>query len=75
MKIIRFDRGGEYYERYGKIGQYLGPFTKLLQKRDICVQYTMPSMPQQNGVSKRHNRTLMDIVRIMLINSTLHVSL
>ena len=31
--------------------------------------------PQQNGISERHNRILMDMVRIMLNNSTLLVSL
>ena len=35
----------------------------------------MPSTPQQNGVSEKYNRTLMDMVRSMLINSTLPVSL
>ena len=39
------------------------------------MQYTMPGTPQQNGVSERRNRTLMDMVRSMLINSTLPVSL
>ena len=75
MKIIRSDRGGEYYGRYDETGQHPGPFAKLLQKRGICAQYTMPGTPQQNGVSERRNRTLMDMVRSMLINSTLPVSL
>ena len=35
----------------------------------------MPGTPQQNGVSERRNRTLIDIVRSVLINSTLLVSL
>ena len=35
----------------------------------------MPGTPQQNDVSERRNRTLMDMVRIMLSNSTLLVSL
>ena len=41
MKIIRYDRGGVYYGRYDEIVQHPGPFAKLLQKRDICAQYTM----------------------------------
>jgi len=45
------------------------------KKHDICAQYTMPSTPQQNGVSERRNRTLMDMVRSMLSNSCLPVSL
>ena len=32
VKIIRYDRGGEYYRRYDEIGQHPGPFAKLVQK-------------------------------------------
>ena len=35
----------------------------------------MPSTPQQNGVAERGNRTLMDIVRNMISNSSLPKSL
>ena len=35
----------------------------------------MSGTPQQNGVSETSNRTLMDIVRSMLSNSSLPVSL
>ena len=55
MKIIRYDRGGEHYERYDETRQHSGPFAKLLQKRGICAQYTMFGTPQQNGVSERRN--------------------
>ena len=65
----------EYYGRYDKTGQHSGPLAKLLQKRGICAQYTMSGTPQPNGVSERHNRTLMDMIRSMLINLTLPVSL
>ena len=34
-------------------------------------QYTMPETPQQNGVAERRNRTLMDMVRSMVSNTTL----
>ena len=36
VKIIRSDRGGEYYGRYDGLGQRLGPFAKLLEKHGIC---------------------------------------
>ena len=75
MKIVRSDKGGEYYERYYKSGQHPSPFSKFLEKHGICTQYTMPSTPQQNGVSERRNRTLMDMVRSMFSNSCLLVSL
>ena len=35
----------------------------------------MPGTPQRNGVSERHNRTLLDMVRSMLSNTSLPISL
>jgi transposase InsO family protein len=75
VKIIRSDRCGEYYGKYCELGQCPDPFAKLLEKHGICAQYTMPGTPQQNGVTERRNRTLMDMVRSMLSNSTLSLSL
>lgn len=75
VKIVRSDRGGEYYGRYDESGQHPGPFARFLEKHGICAQYTMPGTPQQNGVSERRNRTLMGMVRSMLSNSSLPVSL
>ena len=75
MKIVRSDRGGEYYEKYDESGQHPCLFAKFLEKCGICAQYTMSGTPQQNGVSERRNRTLMDMVRSMLSNSSLPISL
>jgi len=75
VKIVRSDRVGEYYGRYDESGQHPSPFAKFLEKRGICAQYTMSGTPQQNGVSERRNQTLMDMVRSMLSNSCLPVSL
>ncbi|PKI54919.1 hypothetical protein CRG98_024701, partial [Punica granatum] len=61
IKIVRSNRGGEYYGRYAKNGQMSGPFAKFLESESIVSQYTMPDTPQQNGVAKRRNRTLMDM--------------
>jgi hypothetical protein len=47
IKIIRWDTGEEYYERYIKDRQALGPFTKILQENVIAAQYTIPSSPDQ----------------------------
>ena len=69
VKVVRSDRGGEYYGRYDESDQHPGLFAKFLEQRGICVQYTMSGTPQQNCVSKRRNRTLMDMVRSMLSNS------
>ena len=75
VKIVKSDRGGEYYGRYSENGQHPGPFAKFLEKRGIYAQYTMSGTPQQNGVSERRNQTLMNMVRSMLSNSSLHASL
>ena len=75
IKIVRSDRGGEYYGRYTEDGQAPGPFTKFLQEHGIVAQYTMPGSLDQNGVEERRNRTLLDTVRIMLNNSNLPKSL
>ncbi|RVW23780.1 Retrovirus-related Pol polyprotein from transposon TNT 1-94 [Vitis vinifera] len=63
IKIVRSDRGGEYYGRYLEDGQSPGPFAKFLQEHGIVAQYTMPGSPDQNGVAERRNRTLLDMVR------------
>ncbi|XP_074313540.1 uncharacterized protein LOC141648719 [Silene latifolia] len=75
VKIVRSDRGGEFYGRFTENGQCPGPFAKLLESRGICAQYTMPGTPQQNGVAERRNRTLMEMVRSMLSSCYLPLSL
>ncbi|RVW64553.1 Retrovirus-related Pol polyprotein from transposon TNT 1-94 [Vitis vinifera] len=40
-------------------------------KNEKIDRYTMPDTPQQNGVAERRNRTLLDMVRCMLSNSSL----
>lgn len=71
IKIVRSDRGGEYYGRHGESGQYMGPFAKYLEECGIISQYTMPGTPELNGVAERHNRTLMDMERSMMSQSKL----
>jgi transposase InsO family protein len=75
IKIVRSDRGGEYYGRYIEDGHAPGPFAKFLQEHGIVAQYTMPGSPDQNGVAERRNRTLLDMVRSMLSSSNLPKSL
>ena len=55
IKIVRTDRGGEYYGRYTEDGQTLGPFAKFLQEHGIVAQYTMSGSPDQNGVAEKRN--------------------
>jgi len=47
IKIVRSDRGGEYYRRHMPYGQIPGPFAKFLQKNGIKAQYSAPGEPQQ----------------------------
>ena len=71
IKVVRSDRGGEYYGRHTDVGQAPGPFYEFCKGQGIVNQYTMPGTPQQNGVAERRNRTLMNMVRSMLANSDL----
>lgn len=61
IKIVRSNRGGEYFGRYTEKGQQLGSFASYLFQEGIMAQYTTPGNPQQNGVAERRNRTLKDI--------------
>ena len=45
VKIIRSDRGDEYYGKYDESRQCPGPFAKLLEKHDICAHYIIPGIP------------------------------
>jgi transposase InsO family protein len=74
IKLVRSDRGGEYYDRHTPHGQVTGPFARFLQENGIVTQYSMSSNTQQNGVVERRNRTPMDMVRNMLSYSTLPIS-
>ena len=69
--MVHSNRGGEYYSRYDEMRRNLGPFAKYLQECGIDAQYTMLHTPQQNRIAERRNHTLLDMVRCMLINSSL----
>ena len=59
LKVLRSDNGGEYTAK-----QYL-------KAQGVRHELTVPKMPQQNGVAERLNRTLVEMVRTMLIESNL----
>jgi transposase InsO family protein len=73
--VVRSDRGGEYYGRHTPYGQVPDPFVKFLEENGIVAQYLLPYELQQNGVAERRNHTLMYMVRSVLSNSTLPLSL
>lgn len=64
IKMLRSDGGGEYMSN---------EVTSFLKSHGIQRQVTAPYTPQQNGVSERKNRTLVDMVRCMLIESCLDI--
>ncbi|GJV39568.1 retrotransposon protein, putative, ty1-copia subclass [Tanacetum coccineum] len=65
IKAFRSDRGGEYISQ---------EFKDYLKAWGIVQQLTPPYTPQHNGVSKRGNRTLLDMVRSMMYLTTLPLS-
>jgi transposase InsO family protein len=56
IKVVRSDRGGEYYDRHTDLGQSLGLFALFLQENGIVHQFSMPGDLRQNGVAERRNR-------------------
>ncbi|GKC68648.1 retrotransposon protein, putative, ty1-copia subclass [Tanacetum coccineum] len=62
IKSLRFDCGGEYMSQ---------EFLDHLKKHGIIAHRTPPYTPQNNGVSERRNRTLLDMVRSMMSQTTL----
>ena len=62
IKTFRTDNGGEYTST---------EFTSYLTREGIRHERTLPYTPQQNGVSERLNRTLVECVRTMLADSKL----
>ncbi|XP_045452164.1 uncharacterized protein LOC123661222 [Melitaea cinxia] len=62
IKVLRSDNGGEYINKN---------FSDYLKREGIVHQSTVPYCPQQNGVSERLNRVLLDKVRCMLSESGL----
>ena len=45
IKVVRSNRGGEYYGRHTPYGQVPGPFVRFLQENGIVAQYSTPGEP------------------------------
>ena len=71
IKMVHSDRVGEYYGRYDEMRRNPRPFLKCLQEYGIDAQYKMSSTPQQNGMAKKMNNMLLEMVKCMFINSSL----
>ncbi|KAI3524132.1 hypothetical protein L1887_02784 [Cichorium endivia] len=64
IKMLRFDRGGEYLSI---------EFLDYLKECGIVSQLSPPRTPWLNGVAERRNRTLLDMVRSMMSRASLPI--
>ena len=65
IKVLRSDRRGEYLS---------SKFLDHLKSKGILSKWTPPYTPQLNGVAKRRNHTLMDMVWSMICFTDLPIS-
>ena len=57
IKRLRSNRGGEYFSN---------EFSEFCAVHGIIHERTPPYSPQSNGIAERKNRTLTDLVNVML---------
>ena len=57
IKTLRSDNGGEYIDK---------DFTKFCAREGIKREWIAPYSPEQNGIVKRKNRTIVAVAREML---------
>ncbi|GJV27977.1 uncharacterized mitochondrial protein-like protein [Tanacetum coccineum] len=62
VKVIRCDNGTEFKNR---------EMNQFCEMKGILRQFSIARTPQQNGVAKRRNRTLIEAARTMLFDSKL----
>nr|GEU33652.1 retrovirus-related Pol polyprotein from transposon TNT 1-94 [Tanacetum cinerariifolium] len=65
VKIIRCDNGGEFRNK---------EMNDLCSRKRIKREFSNARTPQQNGVTKRRNRTLIEAAKTMLVDAKLHVT-
>ena len=65
LKILHIDSGGEYVS---------SEFDDYLKSEGIRHERTIPKTPEQNGISERMNRTVVEAVRSMLADAKLPYS-
>nr|GEU48068.1 reverse transcriptase domain-containing protein [Tanacetum cinerariifolium] len=64
VKMIRSDNGTEFKNN---------DLNQLFRMKRIKREFSVPRTPQQNGIAKRKNRTLIEAVRTMLADSLLPI--
>ena len=65
IKALRTDRGCKYLSEQ---------FKELCDERGIARQLMMPYTPQQNGMTEMRNWTLLEMVRLMMVQANLLIS-
>ena len=60
IKRLRTDRGGEFESN---------PFNSFCEDHGIIHKTTPPYSPKSNGVAEKTNRTLKEIMNVMLVSS------
>ena len=65
IKVLRSDNGGEYRN---------AAMDKFCKAKYIKQEFTVPYNPEQNGMAERMNRTLVEMTRCMLKDSSLDKS-
>ncbi|XP_075499393.1 uncharacterized protein LOC142537784 [Primulina tabacum] len=58
IKVVRSDHGGEYES----------PFAEFCAQHGIKHERTAPYFPQQNGIAERKNRTLKEMMNVLLLS-------
>jgi transposase InsO family protein len=65
VKALRTDHGREYLS---------DEFKQMCEEKRILRQLTIPYTPQQNEVAERRNRTLLEMVRSMMVQANLPIT-
>ncbi|CAO2841169.1 unnamed protein product [Amaranthus hypochondriacus] len=65
IRILRSDNGKEYVNH---------KMDKFMSHHGLIHQTTCPNTPQQNGIAERKNRTLLNIARAIMIESSVPTS-
>ena len=64
MKCLRSERGGEFISN---------EFNNFYIEQGIKRQVLAPSTPQQNGIAKRRNKSIMDCARTLMIEKNIAI--
>lgn len=62
LKAVRANNGREYLS---------DKFKKFFKREDIIYQFTADYTPEQDGIAKKFNRTIVEMARCMLLQSKL----